>query len=269
MRHRRFWVSTLSIVVAFMICAITACAPSDNSSRGLEFQYNGVDGYIVTGLGIFTDNDLIIPSEHNGLPVKTIGKEAFSGSYIFSLELPDSVTTIDDFAFSGCYYLGALKLSSSIKTIGNGAFNGCKTLKTLDIPTGVNAVGRDAFKFCVSLESVIIGDGLTRIVDSMFLGCYKLSSVSIPDSVTSIGDQAFEDCRQLESILIPGSVAVIGWGAFFYCENLKEIIFSGTQEQWNAIEKGEFWDGNGIDYNGIVYHHSYTLRFTDGEIYIP
>ncbi len=270
MQHKRFGLSIVSFAAAFMICGLTACAPSDKSSWGLDFKYNGTDGYIVTGHGICTDNNLIIPSEHNGLPVTTIGKEAFFDSCIFSVELPDSVTSIEESAFNDCYYLKELKLSDSLNSIGEEAFYECETLKTLEIPAGLTTVGEGAFRCCYSLESVIIRQGATMIGDLMFSGCNQLSSISIPDSVTSIGNQAFGGC-QFESIIIPGSVTVIGYMAFAFCKNLKEIIFSGTQEQWNAVEKGDYWDGNGIiDGTGVeAYHHSYTLRFTDGSIYIP
>lgn len=268
MQHKRSWLSIVSLTAACIICGITACAPSEKSSWGLDFKYNGADGYTVVGLGICADRNLIVPSEHNELPVTTIGKEAFYDSHaVFSVELPDSVTSIEDSAFSGCYYLKELKLSDSLSSIGEEAFYECQTLKTLEIPAGLTIVGEGAFRCCYSLESVIIRQGATMIGDLMFSGCNQLSSVSIPDSVTSIGNRAFVGC-QFESIEIPVSVTTIGYDAFFGCKNLKEIIFSGTQEQWNAVEKGDNWDGNGIiDGNGVeVYHHPYTLRFTDGSI---
>ena len=61
-------------------------------------------------------------------------------------------------------------------------------------------------------------------------------------SVTSIGEYAFYDCRNLASITIPDSVTSIGDDAFSYCFNLTSITFNGTVAEWNAIDKGSYWN---------------------------
>ena len=83
-----------------------------------------------------------------------------------------------------------------------------------------------------------IPDSVTSIGDRAFSGCSRLASVTIPGSVTSIGSNAFFDCTSLTSVTISEGVTSIGHGAFLGCYRLTTINFTGTQEQWNAITKG-------------------------------
>lgn len=50
-----------------------------------------------------------------------------------SITLPDSLTSIGDYAFKYCYSLTSITLSGSVTTIGDDAFSGCKRL-TLIVP---------------------------------------------------------------------------------------------------------------------------------------
>ena len=95
-----------------------------------------------------------------------------------------------------------------------------------------------------NVESIILPKSLTSIGDQAFRNCSSLTSITIPNSVTSIGIEAFNDCVSLTAITIPNSVTSIGYDAFFRCSSLSYITYEGTQEQWNAITKGSYWNYN-------------------------
>lgn len=99
-----------------------------------------------------------------------------------SYEIPDSVTSIGEWAFAGCSSLTSITIPGSVSTIGDRAFSGCEALTT-----------------------AVISDGITYISYSMFAECISLSSVTIPDSVTSIVAYAFDDCISLTDIYYGGS----------------------------------------------------------------
>ena len=137
--------------------------------------------------------------------------------------IPDSVTTIGEEAFSGCYNLQSVVIPDSVTTIGDVAFGWCYKLQSVVIPDSVTTIGKCAFESCDNLQSVTIGNGVTEIGNSAFYNCYKLQSVVIPNSVTTIGKRAFNKCYKLQSVTIPNSVTTIGFEAFFGCKNLKEV----------------------------------------------
>ena len=67
--------------------------------------------------------------------------------------------------------------------------------------------------------------------------------IKFDNSVTYIGNTAFIG-SSLTSITIGESVTSIGGYAFAGCETLTSITYEGTQEQWNAISKGDDWNIN-------------------------
>ncbi len=156
----------------------------------------------------------------------------------------DSVTSIGDYAFSGCRTLTSVTIPDSVTSIGSFAFYNCTSLTSVIIPDSVTSIGGSAFSDCTSLTSVTIGNGVTRIGSFAFSGCTSLTAVTIPDSVTSIGWDAFRDCTSLTSVTIPDSVTSIGSDAFSDCYSLESVRFEGTVAEWNSVDKGSSWKYN-------------------------
>ena len=129
-----------------------------------------------------------------------------------SVTIPNSVTSIGDYAFAGCRGLTSVTIPNSVTSIGDYAFY-VSGLTSVTIGNGVTSIGDRAFMFCSSLTSVTIGDNVTAIGDWAFLNCYRLTSIIIPNNVTTIGNLAFSGC-QLYSITIGNNVTTIGNSAF-------------------------------------------------------
>ncbi len=140
-----------------------------------------------------------------------------------SVIIPDSVTTIGDYAFRGCTGLTSVTIPNSVTSIGDEAFSGCTGLTSVTIPDSVTTIGDYAFSGCTGLTSVTIGNSVTRIDSFAFWGCTSLASVTIPDSVTIIGSYAFSGCTGLTSVTIPDSVTTIGDYAFSGCTGLTNV----------------------------------------------
>ena len=177
------------------------------------------------------------------------------GGKIGSYTIPNSVTTIENEAFTLCTNLTSITIPSSVTNIGSPAFDRCTSLAviTVDaqnpfycsvngvlfnksqttliqcpggiigsytIPNSVTTIGNEAFTLCRSLTSVQIPNTIMGIGALAFGGCIRLTSVAIPDSVTYIGVRAFSDCRSLASVTIGKNVTRISDYVFSGCTSL-------------------------------------------------
>ena len=151
-----------------------------------------------------------------------------------SFVIPDSVTSIGDYAFGYCSGLISITIPDSVISIGDYVFYGCNGLTNITIPGSVTSIGDSTFSGCSGLTSVTIPDGVTSIGNRAFDSCSGLTSIKIPDSVTSIGDYAFSYCSGLTSITIPDSVTSIGNSAFSNCSNLTNINVSSKNSKYHS-----------------------------------
>ena len=133
-----------------------------------------------------------------------------------SVTIPDSVTSIGDYAFRNCSSLTSVTIPDSVTIIGGSAFSGCSKLQNIyitDIAAWCNISGlsklmgygssnKNLYLNNELVTTLIIPDGVTAIPSNAFYGCSGLTSVTIPDSVTSIGDSAFSGCNNLQNIYI-------------------------------------------------------------------
>jgi uncharacterized repeat protein (TIGR03803 family) len=110
---------------------------------------------------------------------------------------------------------GSYTIPNSVTSIGDYAFYGCTSLTSVTIGTNVTSMGFFAFGWCTNLTSVTIPASVTSIGESAFAGCTNLTSVTIPTSVTSIGDLAFGDCTSLNGVYFKGNAPSVGFHVFY------------------------------------------------------
>ena len=120
-----------------------------------------------------------------------------NGEEVKDLFIPNSVTSIEDYAFIGCSGLTSVTIPNSVTSIGDRAFASCSGLTSVTIGNSVTSIGDFAFYDCSGLTSVTIPNSVTSIGESAFFNCDGLTSVTIGNSVESIGDEAFRGCREL------------------------------------------------------------------------
>ena len=144
-------------------------------------------------------------------------------------------------------------IPNSVTSIENHAFSGCKSLTSVTIGNSVTSIGDYAFSDCKSLTSVTIGNSVTSIDKAAFCRCSSLTSVTIGNGVTSIGVFAFEDCTSLTSVNYSGTKSQ--W---------KSIKFDSNNDKLkNAIIKcndGVNGNGNTVTIDNLEYkiYNNYT-----------
>ena len=180
---------------------------------------------------------LIVGCKTSSIPnsVTSIGSFAFSGcAGLTFVTIPSSVTSLGDYAFESCTGLTSVTIPTSVVSIGYAAFSGCAELTSVTIPGSVTEIGGDAFYGCSSLAEIKVEsdnsvydsrDNCNAIIktstSALIVGC---KTSSIPNSVVSIGDNAFKGCTGLVSIVIPNSVISIGDNAFKGCTGLTDEL---------------------------------------------
>ena len=194
------------------------------SGRGeMETKYGGLFGYssysdLVTEVNVKTG-------------VTSVSDYAFSGcDYLTAVTLADSVRKIDYEAFAGTG-ITSITIPSSVREIEERAFDSCTDLRTVNLPAGIESVA--GFTNCTSLENITIPKGVKSI--GSFSGCTSLKSISIPMGVTSIS--SFDGCTSLTSMNIPDSVRESG--SFEGCTSLSAVRLSpNTRYIYDEAFKG-------------------------------
>lgn len=226
-------------------------------SSGISFTYSNVDGGVkITGIwGDGTNVDVVIPGEIDGQPVVGIGDFAFSYSDITSLVIPESVTYIEEYAFSGCESLISVSLPSTMESIGTAAFNNCTSLELVkyngtETKAAEIAIGESndcllnaTWEYATGEEEpdepeepegpLMTEDGFYYEIgeDGVTITRYagEGGDVVIPDEiegypVIAVGDRAFINNPDVTSVTIPDNVTTIGDSVFSRCKNLTSVV---------------------------------------------
>ncbi|WP_443897105.1 leucine-rich repeat domain-containing protein [Paraprevotella clara] len=162
---------------------------------------------------------------------------------ISKINLPNSVTGIEEGAFKSCTRLTDINIPNSVTSIGGGAFSGCTSLTDINIPNSVTSIERGAFSGCTSLTDINIPNSVTSIGERAFSGCTSLTDINIPDAVKSIEPETFSGCTRLTDINIPNSVTSIGYEAFYNCTRLTDINIPNSV---TSIERSTFYSCTGL-----------------------
>ena len=106
--------------------------PADGTaSFGMTFTYR-VENDAATLTGYRGDIAFVrVPDTLDGYPVVKIGQRAFEGTDVTVVELPDSVTEVDWFAFYGCAKLLYASLPVGVARIGYAVFDECPHVTVL------------------------------------------------------------------------------------------------------------------------------------------
>lgn len=128
-----------------------------------------------------------------------IGEEAFKGSDVTSILMPNTVKNLGTHAFEDCKKLKEVTLSSSLTLIPMAAFRGCDALQELQVPASV-----------------------TQIADLAFEAS-GLKEMELPMGVETVGAGAFYNCQQLEKLAFPNSLKKLGVCCFLYCNKLTSL----------------------------------------------
>lgn len=153
-----------------------------------------------------------------------------------SVIIPDSVVSINDYAFHSCTGLKELTMPVSAKIqntyFDSVTFYGCTNIEliTLTKGTGIMTGYSSSYWYTPwyissnSLKNLTIESGVKNISDYAFYDCDGITEIIIPESVELIGEYAFYDCDGITDMTIPDRVTSIPEHTFQYCSSLESVI---------------------------------------------
>lgn len=251
-----------TIIFTFMILATIGVRAYDFKANELcyniisenevEVTYEN-NAYATSSAYLSLTGDVNIPANvtNNGTTY-TVTKIGFAAFYycslITSVSIPNSVTEIESWAFTGCSFssiiipsnvtkigassfaataLTSITIPSSVTHMEPGVFAGCSALQTINVERDNNNFCAESGILFTSDKSVLIQypagktevtytipNTVTTIASGAFSRCSALTSVYIPNSVINIGENAFSNCTALAEVAIPNSIKTIGRDAF-------------------------------------------------------
>ena len=153
-----------------------------------------------------------------------------------SITIPNSVTTIGEYAFYGCSSLSTVSIGNNVKSIGRYAFDECSSLTSV----AWNAKKCADFSWGslfddLTITSFIFGDSVEYIPEYL---CYEMpiTSLVIPQSVANIGYLAFKYCSSLTSVVWNAKkCADFSWGMFNGLDNITSFTFGDSVEHIPAM----------------------------------
>ena len=140
--------------------------------------------------------------------VTKIGKFAFSGTpWLIKQQEENSLVICNNILIDGSTCCGEIIIPNRVTSIADYAFSGCSSLTDITLPNNITKIGDGVFNRCESLTCISITDNITSIGDWAFSGCDSLTNIVIPSSVNYIDSYAFFNSDDITITTPKGSYA--------------------------------------------------------------
>lgn len=243
-----------SLFLLFVSCGLhnneQSCA---YSGFGIELYLSeDKESYSIT----ITNNQAIFPDEYNGKPITSIRS---CSQNVNKVEIPYTITKIEDGAFKGCNLLKSITIPSSVLSIGKKIFENCSSLESVTIPYSIEYLSEDTFLHCSTLSTVTYTGTFIEFCESKLTGdvffYYKrysseddllnhfiistngrvqeITQIDIPTTITTIESKKFYGFSNVNSVYLHKNITFIETDAFQGCSNIRDVYYEGTKEEFD------------------------------------
>ena len=233
------------ICYSFFVSSIFA---SNVTIDGIRYDFSEDSDTASVHDGRTCAGNIVIPSSitfnNKEYIVTSLDKNAFSGSELLSVSLPNTIRFIDESAFSSCSNLQSIVIPEKVTRLKRSTFAFCSSLVSITLPQSLKHIESYAFENCTSLTNIVIPNNVDTIKDHAFNNCTSLTNVQLSENLKEISDYLFEYCGALQQIEIPESVLKFGYGSFFYCTKLGHV---NIPQNVTSIEYATFFNCVALD----------------------
>ena len=204
--------------------------------------------------------DVVIPDD-----ITEVKRYSFNELNIKSIVFNENITVIGYSAFGTCPALsGKVVIPNSVVTIEDYAFHNCPKITDFEIGTGVKSIGSYSFTYCSALKNVYISDLSAYLniefgtgedaspfyrAENLYLNGELVTELIIPEGVSEIIPQYFKNIKSARSIVIPNSVKHF---AKYALSNVNAIL------EFTAAEPAVL--------GGSVFHSNAVLAVPDAAV---
>lgn len=226
------------------------------------------DGAFAPWFGVAKDIRTIALSNE----MTSVGDYAFTGcANVTNIVIPESVIEIGECAFAQCRNLQYLDLGNHLQIIGEGAFQECELLLYVEIPASVKEVRANAFYRCYSMLEGNIPKNVEILGESVFSYCTDMVRASIHAPIEELPGWTFYGCSSLADVSLAPEVVTAGDYAFLFCESLNGIYSQdGNVETVHSLEES-IYSQDGAPKEGLLKAYEmpkYSIVETDdGKTY--
>lgn len=144
----------------------------------------------------------------------------------------ESVTTIESNAFAGTP-IAEITLPQGVTSLSSSTFQNCKSLKKVTLGDAVTVIGEMAF-YNAPIEEINFPATLTTVGAYAFAGAKISGDLALPATVTYVGTEAFRNNTGLTSVAFGPAVKTIAEAAFRGCSSLKSISVDAANEAYKV-----------------------------------
>jgi len=264
---RKFF--ALLAALSLLIVSLSGCNSISEANPATDFEYGFSEIYdgIFIKEYIGSDKTVVIPSKIDGQAVTMIAGDAFVGTSIESVVIPDSVNIVVARAFYGCDQLKTVDFGDGIIEIQEEAFRECTALESIILPKNLETIGEGAFYGCTSATEIYIPKTLTNwsgeYSHPTFYESTALETLTIEDGLSVLGEYgSFSWASSLKNLVIPASVKKIGDSVFHGATALESVTFLGDAPQ---VTENVFGYPNTVTAspNLVIYYDPNTSGWDD------
>lgn len=225
---------------AFAYCALESVTLADpiKEDNGAFELCESLKEIVITTQNIKFDYDFTIPA----IEKIVIGKDVLSVTSTYYQVLPSDFNNfvfeegsrLEEFGLCSGLNITTIELPESVRRLSDYAFENCKNLTDIDdLLKGIEEIGDFAFAGS-GVRSVNFPEGLLIIGESAFSGCEELRSFSMPSTLTNIGSRAFSDCKRLMTSTLNGSDLTINGNIFASSPFISSITIGKDVQAFNC-----------------------------------